>query len=88
MITTLYRIPDRYFPGVFVKKPFHAKVNYEVKNGQVKIYDVCLSPLCLMHIRDTDKMIIEMDRAIADADKKRLGNMVNETIMNAIAPHI
>lgn len=88
MITNLYRIPDKYFPGVFVKKPFHAKVNYEVKDGIVKIFDVCLSPLCLTHIHDTGKMVEEMKEAIADAEKKWQANNINPIMAQAIAPHV
>jgi hypothetical protein len=89
MNTILYRIPNKYFPGVFVKKPFHAKVNYEVKGGAVKIYDICQSPLCLTHIRDTDKMIAEMNDAITEAERKRESvSSINPTIAGALAPHI
>lgn len=89
MITNLYRIPDKYFPGVFVKKPFHAKVNYEVKGGVVKIFDVCLSPLCLKHIHDTGKMVEEMTEVIQSVEGKRqMVVNVNETIASALAPHI
>lgn len=89
MITNLYRIPDKYFPGVFVKKPFHAKVNYEVKGGVVKVFDVCLSPLCLKHIHDTGKMVTEMEEVIADADRKRkMVTGINPIIAEALAPHI
>jgi hypothetical protein len=89
MKTILYRIPDSYFPGVFVKKPFHAKVNYEVKDGVVKIYDICLSPLCLTHITNTADMVTEMNKVIGDAERKQMliGNL-NTTIAAALAPHI
>lgn len=89
MKTTLYRIPDRYFPYVIVKKPFHAKVNYETKDGVVKIYDITLSPLCLTHIDNTAGMVREMNRAIAEAERKAASlKNVNPTIASAIAPHI
>lgn len=86
MKTILYRIPDIYFPGVFVKKPFHAKVNYEIKEGVVKIYDVCVSPLCLTHIANTADMVVEMNKAIGDAER-RMAN-VHPIISSALAPHI
>lgn len=89
MKTILYRIPDSYFPGVFVKKPFHAKVNYEIKGSVVKIYDICLSPLCLTHIQNTAGMVTEMNRAIGEAERKAaLVANVNTTIAAALAPHI
>jgi hypothetical protein len=89
MNTILYRIPNKYFPGVFVKKPFHAKVNYEVKDTVVKVYDICLSPLCLTHIRDTDKMITEMNDAITEAERKRKAvGSINQTIAGALVPHM
>jgi hypothetical protein len=89
MKTTLYRIPDKYFPGVFVKKPFHAKVNYEMKDGVVKIFDICLSPLCLTHIDNTAAMVTELNKAIGDHERKQatLGN-INPTLAAALAPHI
>lgn len=72
MNTILYRIPNKYFPGVFVKKPFHAKVNYEVKGGAVIISDVCLSPLCLTHIDNTRGMVEEMKEVLTKAERKCL----------------
>lgn len=89
MNTILYRIPNKYFPGVFVKKPFHAKVNYEVKAGVVIIFDVCLSPLCLTHIDNTRGMVEEMKEVLMNAERKHamIGN-INPTIASAIAPHI
>jgi hypothetical protein len=89
MNTTLYRIPNKYFPGVFVKKPFHAKVNYEVKAGVVIIFDVCLSPLCLTHIDNTKGMIEEMKEILTKAERKQATlASIHPTIANAIAPHI
>jgi hypothetical protein len=89
MKTILYRIPNSYFPGVFVKKPFHAKVNYEVKDGVVKIYDICLSLLCLTHIDNTAGLVTEMNKAIGEAERKAgLTANVNTTVAAAIAPHI
>ena len=89
MTTIIYRIQDKYFPGVFVKKPFHAKVNYDVKNGIVGIFDVAFSALCLKHITDTDKLIEEMRISIEAAETKRVTNKnIHPTIMQAIAPHI
>lgn len=89
MNTILYRIPNKFFPSVFVKKPFHAKVNYEVKAGVVFIFDVCLSPLCLMHIDNTRGMIEEMKEVLMNAERKHamIGN-INPIIASAIAPHI
>jgi hypothetical protein len=88
MTTILYRIPNKYFPAVFVKKPFHAKVNYDVKNGVVGIFDVAFSALCLKHITETDKLIEEMRDKIEAAETKRVANNnVHPVIMNAIAPH-
>lgn len=88
MNTILYRIPDKYFPGVIVKSPFHAKVNYEAKSGVVEIYDVALSALCLKHIRDTDRLIKEMREDISLAEARRANQHVDKTIMGALAPHI
>lgn len=89
MTTILYRIPNKYFPGVYVKKPFHVKVNYEVKGGIVIISDVCMSPLCLTHIDNTRGMIEEMKEVITRAEHKSamLAN-IHPTIAQAIAPHI
>lgn len=89
MNTILYRIPNKYFPGVFVKKPFHAKVNYEVRGGVVMISDVCLSPLCLTHIDNTRGMVEEMKEVLTKAESKSVMLAgVNPTIASAIAPHI
>jgi hypothetical protein len=89
MKTILYRIPNFYFPGVFVKKPFHAKVNYEMKDGVVRIYDICVSPLCLTHIDNTAAMVTEMNKVITEAERKAaMVNNINPTIAAAIAPHI
>ena len=89
MKTILYRIPDRYFPYVIVKKSFHAKVNYEMKGGVVKIYDITLSPLCLTHIDNTAGMVTAMNKAIAEAERKAaMVTNINPTIASAIAPHI
>ena len=89
MKTILYRIPNKYFPCVIVKKPFHAKVNYKVDNGKVMIYDVALSPLCLVHIENTAGLIKELQRDIEKAETKAVTNShVHPTIMSALAPHI
>lgn len=89
MKTILYRIPNAYFPGVFVKKPFHAKVNYEMKDGVVKIFDICLSPLCLTHIDNTAAMVTEMNKVIGDHERKQATLVcINLTIAVALAPHI
>lgn len=89
MKTILYRIPDKYFPYVNVKKPFHAKVNYEMKDGVVKIYDITLSPLCLTHIDNTAGMVREMNKSIAEAERKAaMVTNINPTIAGAIAPHL
>lgn len=89
MKTILYRIPNRYFPYVIVKKPFHAKVNYEMKDGVVKIYDITLSPLCLTHIDNTAGMVTAMNKAIAEAERKAaMVTNINPTIAAALAPHI
>lgn len=89
MKTILYRIPNKYFPGVIVKKPFHAKVNYKVDNGKVMIYDVAISPLCLEHIENTRGLRKEMQKDIEKVETKAVSNSkVNPTIMNAIAPFI
>lgn len=89
MKTTFYCIPNKYFPYVIVKKPFHAKVNYEMKDGVVKIYDITLSPLCLTHIDNTAGMVREMNRAIAEAERKAaMAKNINPTMAAAIAPHI
>lgn len=89
MKTILYRIPNAYFPGVFVKKPFHAKVNYEVKEGVVKIYDICVSPLCLTHIHNTSDMVVEMNKAIGEAERKEaMLKGIHPIMAKAIAPYI
>lgn len=89
MTPILYRIPNKYFPGVFVKKPFHAKVNYEVKAGVVIIFDVCMSPLCLTHIDNTRGMIEEMKEILTKAERKNaMLAGINPTIASAIAPFI
>lgn len=89
MKTILYRIPNKFFPGVFVKKPFHAKVNYDVKNGKVEIYDVAISALCMDHIQDTAVLRKEMQERLQSIEAAPIDNShVNQVIANAIAPHI
>lgn len=86
MNTILYRIPDKYFPGVIIKKPFHAKVNYDLKDGECKIFDVALSPLCLTHIDNTRGMVKEMKEDIEQAERKK--GEVHPTIMQSLSPFI
>lgn len=89
MNTILYRIPDKYFPAVYVKKPFHAKVNYDVKNGIVGIFDVAFSALCLRHITDIDKLVEQMRKDIEEVEKKKSSNgHVDPTILGSIAHFI
>jgi hypothetical protein len=71
MKTILYRIPDIYFPGVFVKKPFHAKVNYKIEKGKVVINDVTISPLCMEHIHSVDVLRKQMQADIEAVEAKR-----------------
>ena len=85
MTTILYRIPNKYFPAVFVKKPFHAKVCYDVKHGMVCIFDVAFSALCLKHITDTGKLVDEIRESIEAAERNK---NVHPTIMQAIVPYI
>lgn len=84
MTTILYRIPNKYFPAVFVKKPFHAKVNYDVKNGLVCIFDIAFSALCLKHITDTDKLVDEMREKIETIENSKDNAHVNQTVLNSI----
>lgn len=85
MNTILYPIPNKYFPSVKVKQPFHAKVNYQVVGNLVKIEDVCLSPKCLQYITNTAGMVVEMKEILQKAENN---SHVNPIIMGAIAPFI
>lgn len=85
--TIFYSIPVSFFPGCKIIQPFHAKVKYEYSAGEVKIVDVCFSEMCLQHIRMTG-LVDRMKKDIAEAERKKLINPVNPTIMSALAPHI
>jgi hypothetical protein len=87
MNTILYPIPNKYFPSVKVKQPFHAKVNYQVIGKLVKIEDVCLSPMCLQYITNTAGMVKEMKETLQKAEAK-CNSHVNPIMMGAIAPYI
>lgn len=71
MNTILYRIPDNFFPGWHIKKPFHAKVQYDFKDNSVLIYDVAFSPLCLQYISNTNGLVMQMKKDIANAERKK-----------------
>jgi hypothetical protein len=89
MTTILYRIPDRFFPAVKVKEPFHAKVNYSVKNGKVKIEDVAISPLCMEYIDNLKGLREQMQEDIEAAEAKKGGIApVMEQTIKAFAPHL
>lgn len=85
METILYRIPNDYFPGVFVKKPFHAKVNYKVTNGKVEISDVAISPLCMEHIDNMRGLRMQMQKDIEAAENKKAGG-IHPTKQQALIP--
>jgi hypothetical protein len=88
MTTILYRIPDRFFPAVNVKEPFHAKVNYSVKNGKVKIEDVAISPLCMEYIDNLKGLREQMQEDIQAAEARKGIAPVFEQTIKAFAPHI
>ncbi len=89
MKTILYRIPNDFFPGVFVKQPFHAKVNYAVKDGKVQIYDVAVSPLCLEHLHNPAGLRKKIQEKVESVETKAVSIAnINPIIANAIAPHI
>lgn len=71
MNTILYQIPNKYFPGVTVKKPFHAKVNYDFDGKEAKIFDVAFSELCLEHIDNTRGMIETLKHDIERAERNK-----------------
>ena len=50
MLTAFYPIPDKYFTGYKVIRPFHAKVKYRVISGKVMISEIAVSPLCTEYI--------------------------------------
>lgn len=85
MKTTLYQIPNKYFPGVIVKKPFHAKVNYDYDGKEAKIFDVALSPLCLKHIDNTCGMIEDLKQKIELAERNK---HVDPVMMQALSPFL
>jgi hypothetical protein len=87
MNTILYPIPSRYFPGVKVITPFHAKVNYKVIAGKVFIEDIALSAKCMEHMRNQDLFVREAKEVLQKVEDK-CNNNVHPTIMSAIAPHI
>jgi hypothetical protein len=84
-MTILYRIPNKYFPAVTVKKPFHAKVQYDIVKGEAKIFDVCLSPLCLTHIDNTRGLIEQIKEDLETAARN---THVNPVMMQAMVPFI
>lgn len=86
MKTILYRIPDKYFPGCRVTKPFHAQVQYEYKGGVLAIYDVAFSESCLQYISNMSGLIKQIRERIIEDESRNCH--VNSTIMQAIAPHI
>jgi hypothetical protein len=74
MNTILYQIPNKYFPGVIVKKPFHAKVQYDFDGKEAKIFDVAVSPLCLKYIDNTRSMIETLKHDIEKAERNKAVN--------------
>lgn len=82
----LYPIPHKYFPGVKIIQPFHAKVNYKVLAGKVFIEDVCMSPKCLTYIDNTKGLVEDMRLHIQAAEDKLA--VLHPVFQSAIAPHI
>lgn len=84
MKTILYRIPDKCFPGVKILSPFHAKVNYDIKDGQLQIYDVALSPKCLEYV-DARSLRNQLQKDLEKAEVKRIENL-HPVMAEALAP--
>lgn len=76
MKSILYSIPDKYFPGVKVTVPFRAKVFYDLEAGKVVLHDIQMSFKCLMFIRNTTALQMEIEQDIKFAEGGR--ELVNE----------
>jgi len=87
MTTILYAIPDCFFPGYRVIAPFHAKVNYTYKDGNVIINDVTLSDLCLEYIKPKG-LSERIKHDIAEAERKKAINPLHPIMQEALAPYI
>ena len=85
--TIIYQIPDSFFPGYRVVQPFHAKVNYTYKDGNVIINDAAFSDLCLEYIRPKG-LSERMKKDIAEAERKKAINPVHPIISSALQPFI
>lgn len=83
MKTILYQIPNKYFPGVIVKLPFHAKVNYDFDGNEAKIFDVAFSEQCLEHIDNTRGMIETLKHVI---EKWERSKAVNRELIETLTP--
>lgn len=80
-----FEIPDKHFAPHKVTKPFYAKVAYSITAGKVHISEVSFSETCLKYIRVSTSLMNEIREAI---EEKYSNGHVDETIMNALAPHI
>lgn len=87
MTTILYSIPESFFPGYRVIKPFYAKVNYTYKDDNVIINDVALSDLCLEYIRPKG-LADRMKKDIAEAEKRKADSNLHPIIFDALSPFI
>lgn len=84
-----YRIPDKYFSPHKVVVPFYARVAYSIVKGEVKIDEVTFSESAVKLVRLSTQLMIDIRSAIEEKVKPVVDNPhVDETILDAIAPHI
>lgn len=84
-----YRIPDKYFAPHKVVVPFYARVAYSIVKGEVKIDEVTFSESAVKLVRMSTQLMIDIRSAIEEKVKPVVDNpYVDETILDAIAPHI
>lgn len=87
MTTILYAIPESFFPGYRIFKPFYAKINYTYKDGNVIINDIALSDLCLEYIKPKG-LPERMKRDIAEAERKKEASNLHPIMYDALSPFI